>query len=46
MNSFALGKLAEIYIQSLVDGADEGRKVRRASFRRRETTCPSRAMTK
>jgi hypothetical protein len=29
MNSFALGKLAEIHIQSLVDGADEARKARR-----------------
>lgn len=29
MNSFTLGKLAEIYIQRLVESADEGRKARR-----------------
>jgi hypothetical protein len=29
MNSFALGKLAEIHIRSLVDGADESREARR-----------------
>jgi hypothetical protein len=34
MNSFALGKLAEIHIQSLIDGADESRKARRGASRR------------
>ena len=34
MNSFTLGKLAEIHIQSLVDGACGGRKVRRATSQR------------
>jgi hypothetical protein len=31
MNSFTLGKLAEIHIQSLSDGAEKGRQVRRAT---------------
>jgi hypothetical protein len=31
MNSFSLGKLADIHIQSLVDDADEGRTARRAT---------------
>jgi hypothetical protein len=31
MNSFGLGKLAEIHTQSLVDDADEGRTARRAT---------------
>jgi hypothetical protein len=31
MNSFTLGKLAEIHIQSLVDCADESRKARRGT---------------
>jgi hypothetical protein len=35
MNSFALGKLAEIHIQSLIDGADESRKARRGTSRQR-----------
>jgi hypothetical protein len=34
MNSFTLGKLAEFHIQSLVDGADEGRNARRADSKR------------
>jgi hypothetical protein len=34
MNSFALGKLAEIHIRSLVEGADESRKARRGTSRR------------
>jgi hypothetical protein len=35
MNSFTLGKLAEFHIQSLVDGAEEGHKARRATSERR-----------
>jgi hypothetical protein len=31
MNSFTLGKLAEIHIQGLVDGADKVRTARRAT---------------
>ena len=31
MNSFTLGKLAEIHIQGLVDGADESRRARRVT---------------
>jgi hypothetical protein len=31
MNVFTLGKLADIHIQSLFDGADEGRRARRAT---------------
>ena len=34
MNSFALGKLAEIHIQNLVDGADESRRARRGTPQR------------
>ena len=32
MNSFSLGKLAEIHIQSLFVGADEGRTARHATY--------------
>jgi hypothetical protein len=35
MNSFALGKLAKIHIQSLVDNADEGRRTAGATSQRR-----------
>jgi hypothetical protein len=35
MNSFALGKLAKIHIQGLVDDADEGRKTWGATSQRR-----------
>jgi hypothetical protein len=35
MNSFALGKLAEIHIQSLVEGAEESRRARRGTSHRR-----------
>lgn len=31
MNSFSLGKLADIHIRSLVDGANEGRTARRVT---------------
>lgn len=34
MNSFALGKLAEIHIQNLVDGADESRRALRGTHQR------------
>ena len=34
MNSFALGKLAEIHIQNPVDGADESRRARRGTPQR------------
>jgi hypothetical protein len=34
MNSFTLGKLAEIHIQSLVDGVDEARRARRPASKR------------
>lgn len=35
MNSFTLGKLAEIRIQTLVEGADQVRTARRAASQRR-----------
>jgi hypothetical protein len=34
MNSFSLGKLAEIHIESVVGDADEGRRARRATSQR------------
>lgn len=34
MNSFTLGKLAEIHVQGLVAGADESRRARRATSQR------------
>jgi hypothetical protein len=36
MNSFTLGRLAEIHIQSLVDGVGQGRTTRRATSQRRK----------
>jgi hypothetical protein len=46
-----LGELAEIHIQSLLDGANEGRATRRAKHhwrwrQKREISSPSRAMSK
>jgi hypothetical protein len=41
MNSFTLGKLAEIHIQGLIDGADEGRNARRVRTSKRDINADS-----